>query len=96
VKAAEQLVETMTAKWDPRKFRDRYRDDVLKLVERKVREGKTTTPLLEEEPKPKRREADVLDLMPLLKKSLARTRRTASAEPRRARPATARRKKSGT
>ena len=95
VKAAEQLVETMSGEWDPAKYRDRYRDDVLKLVERKVKEGKTTTPLVEEAPKAKKKDGEVLDLMPLLKQSLIRSHRAASAEPKRAARKTVRRRATG-
>jgi DNA end-binding protein Ku len=70
VKMAERLVEGMTGKWDPSRFRDEYRDDVLELVRRKVKSGQThevVEPEEKEEPRPR---AEVVDLMPLLKQSL--------------------------
>jgi DNA end-binding protein Ku len=61
----------MEGAWDPDRFQDEYHDEVLALVERKVRSGKTHE-VLEPEAAPRRARArsDVVDLMPLLKKSL--------------------------
>lgn len=71
VKMAEKLVAGMTGKWNPTRYRDEYRDDVLALVERKVKSGQTHT-IVEEvekgEPRPSR---EVVDLMSVLRKSLA-------------------------
>jgi DNA end-binding protein Ku len=81
---AERLVESMAATWDPKRFRDSYRDDVLALVKRRVKAGKTEEV---EEPERERRPSrtsDVLDLMPLLRRSVERSAtRVASAAPRR-------------
>ncbi|HZI89964.1 MAG TPA: Ku protein [Candidatus Polarisedimenticolia bacterium] len=74
VRMALQLVEGMTGKWDPEEFKDEYRDDVMALVRKKVKSGKTHTivePAPSEEPRQSR--SDVMDLMPLLKESLAAT-----------------------
>ncbi len=68
---AEQLIEGMAAKWKPAQFHDEYRDDVLHLVEQKVKSHQTHT--IVEAPAGEREEAparEVVDLMPLLKKSL--------------------------
>ncbi len=87
---AERLVAGMAAKWDPDAYRDDYREDVLALVERKVRAGKTKE--VETPGKAARapaRHGEVLDLMPLLEKSLERRRPgAAQREPRRATTAT--------
>ena len=89
IAVATQLLEGMTAKWNPGAFEDEYRDDVLAMVERKVKEGRGET--IESKPAPKRKpKTDVLDLMPLLKESLEKTKhgavRVASASrPRRER-----------
>ena len=37
----DMIISGMTAKWEPSKFHDEYRDALLKLVERKVASGKT-------------------------------------------------------
>jgi DNA end-binding protein Ku len=67
---AIQLIEGMTEPWKAEKFSDEYRDAVLALVKQKVKAGKTTE-IDEEEPEAPKSSADVYDLMPLLKKSLA-------------------------
>jgi DNA end-binding protein Ku len=68
---AKRLVEGMSAKWNPVKFHDEYRDDVLAVVARKVKSGDVHTIVeadgSEAQAAPAR---DVVDLMPLLKKSL--------------------------
>lgn len=65
---AEQIVEGMTSSWRPREYRDDYHDDILALVRRKVKSGKTAE--IEESKEQRPRMAEVVDLMPLLKKSL--------------------------
>jgi DNA end-binding protein Ku len=61
----------MEGAWNPDRFQDEYHDEVLALVERKVRSGQMHA-VLEPEAAPKRARArsDVVDLMPLLKQSL--------------------------
>ena len=73
VRMAEQLIEGMTDRWDPGKFKDEYRDDIMALVRKKVRSHQTHT-ILEPEPGDERPAArkEVVDLMPLLKQSLER------------------------
>ena len=72
IKMAQQLIEGMRGKWDPERFKDEYRDDVMALVRRKVKAGQTHT-IVEPEESEERRPArsEVMDLMPLLKRSLA-------------------------
>ncbi len=72
IKMAQQLIEGMGGKWDPEQFKDEYRDDVMALVRRKVKAGQTHT-IVEPGPSETRRRArpEVMDLMPLLKRSLA-------------------------
>ena len=72
VRMAQQLIDGMTGKFEPAKYKDEYRDDVMALVRRKIKAGKTHT-ILEPETKAEKRPArsEVMDLMPLLKRSLA-------------------------
>jgi len=72
LKMAQQLIDGMSGHWDPEAFKDEYRDDVMALVRRKVKAGQTHT-ILEPEPskEPRRARSEVMDLMPLLKRSLA-------------------------
>jgi DNA end-binding protein Ku len=78
IRMAEQLVEGMTAKWEPDQFQDEYRDELRELVKKKAKTGKVT-PLrkaaAEEE------SGKIVDLMSMLKKSLEQ-KSAASKRPR--------------
>jgi DNA end-binding protein Ku len=69
IKMGERLVEAMVDKWRPEKYRDDYREDLLALIERKVKEGKTKV-VEEAPPAEPRRRAKVVDMMDLLKRSV--------------------------
>jgi DNA end-binding protein Ku len=66
---ALRLVEDMSDAWQPEKFHDTYREDLLKRVEEKVKAGET-----EDIPEPEKAKSagggEVIDLMSLLKKSI--------------------------
>jgi DNA end-binding protein Ku len=64
---AERLVEGMVSEWDPEKYRDSYENDLMTLIEKRVKSGDTAAV---ETPAPKRREGNVVDLMALLKRSV--------------------------
>lgn len=67
---AEKLVEGMVEKWDPEKYKDDYRRDVMKMIEERVEAGELEA---SSEPEPKREKpagGQVVDLMALLKSSL--------------------------
>jgi DNA end-binding protein Ku len=67
---AERLVNSMVTTWDPQKYHDEYRDDVLQLIEEKIKAGETEM-LREEAPSaPARKGAEIIDLMAALKKSV--------------------------
>ena len=73
IEMAKKLIEDMTEEWEPLRYHDTFRDDILALVDRKVREGKTHE--ISEggrAPAQKRASADVVDLSELLKRSLGR------------------------
>lgn len=73
IKIAEQLVEGMTGKWNPEKYHNTYRDDLMKLINAKVRRGATAT--IEDVEKVEAPPAtNVVDLTALLKKSLTATK----------------------
>ncbi len=71
ISVASQLVEGMSSEWSPQKYRNTYRDDLMKLIKNKIKRG--TTAAIEEV---KLAETDsdsqtnVIDLTALLKKSL--------------------------
>ena len=78
---AKRLVDDMTEKWKPRQYKDTYHDDLMALIEKKVKSGKThlITPEVKEESEP-RRSAEVIDLVSLLKRSLEKKGRLASED----------------
>ena len=71
---AKKLIDDMTAEWNPEDYHDTFHDDILALVDKKVREGKTKEVGLAETVAPSRtrRTADIVDLSELLKRSLGR------------------------
>jgi DNA end-binding protein Ku len=81
LKMAMQLVDSLSAKWDPGKYTDEYRDNLLKVIEGKV---KGRRPKLQERETPQ--SADVVDLMSRLRASLEGKSKTAD-EPKAARTA---------
>jgi DNA end-binding protein Ku len=64
---ARQLVNTLAGPFDPEKYRDEYREEVLALIDRKAAGEEVVASPTQEEP------AKVLDLMAALEASLART-----------------------
>ena len=68
---ALRLIEDMSEKWRPEKFKDTYRDDLMARIQEKIRQGQTEeiTQPAKGEKEPAR--ADVIDLMALLRKSVA-------------------------
>lgn len=71
---AEKLVEGMAEEWDPSRFKDEYREDILSRIEEKIEAGETKViPEPEEEAAEKREGAEVIDIMELLKRSLENT-----------------------
>lgn len=71
VQMAERLIEGMVADWDPEKYRDDYRADLLKMIEKRVKAGETESVETEPVPAPAASEgAKVIDLMALLKRSV--------------------------
>jgi DNA end-binding protein Ku len=71
VAVAERLVESMSEEWNPAKYHDTYREDILATVEKKIKEGKTeviTPPRKEREGRAGR--GKVVDLMALLQRSI--------------------------
>lgn len=67
---ARQLVEAMTAEWDPTEYEDEYRSALLNYIEEKVAAG-GLTPKAASEDEPLRESANVIDLAALLRESLS-------------------------
>jgi DNA end-binding protein Ku len=66
---ALRLVEDMADDWRPGKYKDTYREDLLKRVKEKVKAGESEE-ITEPEKEPRAKSADVIDLMSLLKQSV--------------------------
>src|SRR5262249_31322770 len=70
LKMAEQLVETMSGKWNPEKYRDEYHQDLLQMIDKKIKSGQTrVTEPVEAVRKPPR-QGKVVDIMHLLRQSV--------------------------
>lgn len=69
IQMAEMLVKGMVDKWNPVKYKDTYREDVMKMIEEKVKTGDTKH-LAEAARKEEKKGAEIIDLMSLLKKSV--------------------------
>jgi DNA end-binding protein Ku len=81
IQMAERLVEGLEEGWDPTRFRDEYRDDLLALIERKAADGllnKVAPPPAVAEPR--REGGRVLDLMQLLERSVEQQGQRAGAD----------------
>jgi DNA end-binding protein Ku len=77
---AKTLIENLAAEWDPAKYHDRYRTELLDLLEKKAK-GK---PL----PEPKEDEGgEVVDLMEALRQSVAATQKKTKPKAKRKAPA---------
>ncbi len=72
LKMAQQLVTDMSAKWNPDDYRDEFKDAVMKLVDQRVKAGKTETVTPLEEEHSHQGGAQIIDLTELLKRSLKR------------------------
>jgi DNA end-binding protein Ku len=70
IEMAKKLVDEMTDRWKPDRYRDTYHDDLMKLIDKRIKAGKTEviTEAGEGEEKPAR--GEVIDLMALLKRSV--------------------------
>jgi DNA end-binding protein Ku len=69
---ALRLIDDMTEPWDPGEYHDTFQEQIMSLVERKVKAGKTEEVETTGAQPAKPRSADVLDLSDLLRRSLAR------------------------
>ena len=85
LKMAEQLVETMAGKWNPKKYRDEYHQDLLQMIDKKIKSGQTKAIEPEEPVRPAKRQGKVVDIMHLLRQSMEHARKR--NEPRRSRKA---------
>ena len=87
LRMAKQLVEEMSGHWNPEDFKDEFRLQVMKLVEKKARAGEGRTVLEPEEEAPQT--GEVIDLTALLQRSLKGGRTAAASKAPPARKAAA-------
>ena len=73
MKMAEELIKSMTAKWEPDQYEDTYQNDLMKRIKQKIKAGEG-----HEIEEPEEIESDddskpskVTDLLPLLRQSIA-------------------------
>lgn len=68
------LIESMSEEWEPDRYHDTYREDVMAMVEKKIKAHQTKTITEPEEGEDEApRQAKIIDLMALLKQSLDST-----------------------
>lgn len=71
LKMAEELIEGMTAEWNPEQYKDTYEQDVMKIINMKIEAGEGKEIDYGKLPKEEAgNTGTVVDLMPLLRKSL--------------------------
>jgi DNA end-binding protein Ku len=73
LKMAQLLVENLAADWDPTRYTDQYKDNVMRIIEGKLK-GRKDVRL---EADTTKRPANVVDLMERLRRSLEQTSKTA-------------------
>jgi DNA end-binding protein Ku len=73
----------MSEKWQPAKFKDTYRDDLMARIKEKIKQGDTEKITEREKGEKEPKRAEVIDLMALLKKSVEKKQ----GKPKRARRA---------
>src|SRR5436305_6668815 len=64
---AKALIESMSAKWNPEKYHDEYREALMEVIEEKVEAGGKE---IEEKPKKAPKPTKVIDLVSVLQRSL--------------------------
>lgn len=80
IKMAQELIDGMTAKWNPNQYKDTYNDDVMKIINMKIKAGEGEE-IEWELPKEERgNTGKVVDLMPLLKKSLEERKKSRTSK----------------
>jgi DNA end-binding protein Ku len=90
ISMAERLIEEMTEAWKPEKYRDTYREDLMKRINEKVRNKETHTLTEASGAAKPQKSAEIIDLMSVLKQSLEKKGGGATEGRRAARHANAR------
>jgi len=72
---ATALIDSMSAKWNPQKYKDDYREALMEVIEEKVEAGGKE---IEEKPKKAPKPTKVIDLVKVLQQSLEQTGKSKS------------------
>src|SRR6266852_83386 len=82
VNMARSLIDSMSSKWEPVKYKDDYRDALMEVIEEKVEAGGKE---IEEKPRKGPTPTKIIDLVSVLQKSLEQTgaKKKATAKSRR-------------
>lgn len=79
IKMAEELIDGMTGKWKPEQYKDTYNDDIMKIINMKIKAGEGHEIDYGDLPKEEKgNTGTVVDLMPLLRKSLEERKKVKS------------------
>ena len=70
VAMAKKLIDGMTEKWNPAKYQDEYKTQLMAMIEEKVKHPQAK----HETPKAPKKPSNVIDLMSVLEESLSHTR----------------------
>ena len=81
---AMRLVDDLADEWDPGKYKDTYRADLMKRIKEKIKAGETEEITEPEKERKTEKGAEVIDLMSLLKKSIEKKPAKRVAKKRRA------------
>jgi DNA end-binding protein Ku len=77
---ARTLVQSMESKWEPEKWKDEYRECLMKVIEEKVKSGNKTSRKAAR--KPAEKTSKVVDLVSLLQESLGEAKKGAKGTKR--------------
>jgi DNA end-binding protein Ku len=83
IKMAERLIDAMSGPWDPAKYRDEYREDLEKLIEKKIKSGRPTAVATDAKAPARRAGGQVVDIMSLLRRSVDQAQKKEDAPRRR-------------
>ena len=78
VEMARKLIEGMTVKWDPDKYEDDYKTQLMTMIKEKIKHPNKKQPTAKSPKKPD----NVIDLMSILKESLSHTKSGAAKSPK--------------
>jgi DNA end-binding protein Ku len=75
---AKKLIDGMTTKWDPAKYEDEYKTQLMAMIEEKVKHPEKKHAL----PKNSKKPSNVIDLMSVLEESLSHTKTSKTKSPK--------------